>query len=239
MLTAKQFSMKHVSEETPAWTGVWVILDYFACSWGWTEIKRNPFWLPVGNWGGSVSVQGLHSLMLLLLWSLKWAASSSLLGFMVSASGYRRMIWLWGQEHKIKTNCALLSLMWGREAWKRVSKVSNLWEWLLERWVKAGVEIMLFGLLHSSWEGQTAFHALTWELTALSLSIALPQCIKELVSGEAMVLSICPKEEFTASICCIHPSLNESYLGPKSCTLFSYRFVMKDNVLSDFFFNAE
>lgn len=43
MLRAKQFSMNHVSEETPAWAGIWVILNYFACSWGWAEIEKNPF----------------------------------------------------------------------------------------------------------------------------------------------------------------------------------------------------
>lgn len=69
---------------------------------------------------------------------------------------HRRMIWLCGQKPKI-TNCALLSVMWGSETLERVSKVSDLWEWLLERWVKAGIGIMLLGLLCSSWEGQRAF----------------------------------------------------------------------------------
>lgn len=72
------------------------------------------FWLPLGSWGGSGSVQGLLSLMLLLLWSLKWAASSFLLGFRASACGYRGMLWVCGQKYKIKDKLCITGCYVGK-----------------------------------------------------------------------------------------------------------------------------
>lgn len=100
---------------------------------------------------------------------------------------------------KLKTNCALLNVTWGSETLEKVSKVSGLSEWLLERWVKAGVKIMLLGLSLAPGKDRQLFHVLAGELAAPSLTIAPPQCFKELVSEEAMVLSTGPKEKFTAS----------------------------------------
>lgn len=42
MLPANHSGMKHMSEETPIWIGIWAILNHFACSWGWAMITWEP-----------------------------------------------------------------------------------------------------------------------------------------------------------------------------------------------------
>lgn len=144
--------MKHDSEETSTCAGIWVTLNYFACSWGW-PVPGNLFWLPMGNWGGSLSALS-HATAALKPEMSCLKLLAGIQGLCLGTEGWSESV---DRSPKLQTNCALLSVTWGGETLERVSKVSDLWEWLLERWVKAGFGIMLLGLLCSSWEGQRAF----------------------------------------------------------------------------------
>lgn len=207
--------MKPISEDTLIWAGIWLILNHFVCSWGWLWLPGNLFPLLVGSWGDSVGVQGLHSPMLPLLWSLNelpWLFAS-------------RFCDPKDQSTKWKAYCALLGLRWGRETQERVFMLLDLWEQLLGRWMKAWGEIMLLGLLCSSWEGQTAFPSLS---TGADCS-ELPCCSGSVLRGAdfwgADGAPHLPEGGISGfNFVGIHPSLHASYSGPNCCTLLRYRF---------------
>lgn len=118
MLTAKYSCVKHISEETSVWVGIWVILNHLACFWGWAVIAWEPIPIACGELGWLWKRAGAvlsHATAALKPKPAVSATCRDLWSLPLNAEGCSNPK---DQSTKWKVYCALLGLIQGRVTWR-------------------------------------------------------------------------------------------------------------------------